>query len=184
MSISGKREIYSHLVSYTGLKLELVSDSLSLIEIDFIKEKKISEKRDSFIPDPMKKAISFLDDYFRGKKSLIKIIFDTVTSPLSSEKKSESDLHLDMSCYTEKEKKIYRTLLDISPGKTISYGELANSSGIIRGARFAGNCMAGNRFPLIIPCHRVIKSDGSLGNYGGGIEIKEFLLKLERGKFF
>ena len=89
-----------------------------------------------------------------------------------------------MSSYTVNEIRIYKKLLEIRPGKTISYGDLAEYSGIARGARFTGNCMAKNNFPLIIPCHRVIKKDGSIGNYGGGVEIKKFLLKHETDMFF
>jgi O-6-methylguanine DNA methyltransferase len=69
------------------------------------------------------------------------------------------------------------------PGTTVSYGELASMSGIPGGARFIGNCMAKNRFPVLIPCHRVIKSDGSIGNFSGGVEVKEFLLDHETKNF-
>jgi len=61
----------------------------------------------------------------------------------------------------------------------ISYGELAMLAGIPRGGRFVGNTMAKNRFPVIIPCHRVIKSDGTPGTYTSGPERKIFLLNHE-----
>jgi len=90
------------------------------------------------------------------------------------------DLVLDLAGFTTKEIGVYRTLLAVPAGTVISYGELARRAGIPNGGRFAGNAMAGNRFPIIIPCHRVVKSDGSIGNYSGGIHIKQYLLNYEK----
>lgn len=67
----------------------------------------------------------------------------------------------------------------VPPGKTISYGKLAELSGHPKAARAVGSVMANNPFPLVFPCHRVIKSDGSLGQFGSGPELKENLLALE-----
>jgi len=64
-------------------------------------------------------------------------------------------------------------------GRTLSYAELASRAGFAGGARFVGNCMAKNDFPVFIPCHRVIRSDGSVGNFSGGEGIKELLLGFE-----
>lgn len=88
-------------------------------------------------------------------------------------------LFLDMRSCTAREVRVYRTLMQCGSGHTISYGRLAEKAGFPRGSRFAGNCMAKNPFPIIIPCHRVIKSDGSMGNYGGGAGVKEFLIRHE-----
>ena len=66
-------------------------------------------------------------------------------------------------------------------GRTVSYAELASKAGSPRAARAVGNCMAGNLIPLLIPCHRVVKSDGRLGSYSapGGVGMKRRLLDLE-----
>jgi methylated-DNA-[protein]-cysteine S-methyltransferase len=66
-------------------------------------------------------------------------------------------------------------------GTTWTYGELAANAGVERAARAVGSCMARNRIPLIIPCHRVVRSDGSLGNYSapGATATKQRLLRLE-----
>jgi O-6-methylguanine DNA methyltransferase len=88
-------------------------------------------------------------------------------------------MELDLSGCTEKELLVYRALVKIPAGKTISYGALAERAGIPGGARFVGNAMAKNIYPIIIPCHRVVKSDGSMGNYSGGAHIKKYLLKHE-----
>ena len=69
----------------------------------------------------------------------------------------------------------------ISYGRTVSYAELATKAGFPRAARAVGNCMAGNRIPLLIPCHRVVRSDGQLGSYSapGGVGMKLRLFDLE-----
>jgi methylated-DNA-[protein]-cysteine S-methyltransferase len=174
---ANQNNIFKHRVDYSGLVIELVSDDYQLLEIDFVKGKKIKDS--DRIPDPIKKGVLFLDDYFNGKKSKIEIILNTKMSGNQLTDKSNL-LYLDMTGYTEKEVMVYNELLKVESGEKISYNELAVKSGIPRGARFAGNCMAGNRFPVIIPCHRVIKTDGSLGNYSGGVGIKELLLKHEQ----
>jgi methylated-DNA-[protein]-cysteine S-methyltransferase len=67
-------------------------------------------------------------------------------------------------------------------GQTCSYGELAARAGSPRAARAVGNTMAANRFAIVVPCHRVINADGSLGRYGGplGPRLKQLVLSLER----
>ncbi len=167
---------YFHIVSYSGFMIELSSTDRLLLKLDFVKKKKI--KNSAAIPDTLKEALSFLDDYFSGRKNKTEICFVKSGEVLSRDHSGK--LLLDMSDYTEKEINIYRNLLSVESGKTVSYSELASASGIKDGARFAGNCMAGNRFPIIIPCHRVIKKDGAMGNYTGGVEIKEFLLNHEK----
>ena len=176
-----EKNIFKHTVDYSGLAIELISDDIQLLEINFSKDKKI--KACDTLPDPVKKAVSYLDDYFDGKKSEIGIVFNT-KSPAKKSADNSNKLYLDMSGYTEKEVQIYRELMKAGPGKTVSYSELAYKGGVERGARFAGNCMAGNRFPVIIPCHRVLKADGSIGNYSGGVSIKELLLKHEKENQF
>lgn len=66
-------------------------------------------------------------------------------------------------------------------GQTLTYGELAAKSGFPRAARAVGGVMAGNRVPLVIPCHRVVGASGSLGGYSGadGVATKQRLLELE-----
>jgi len=86
---------------------------------------------------------------------------------------------MDMGPYTEKEKAIYRELVKVEFGGTLSYGELAAKAGLPRAARFAGNAMAKNLFPVFVPCHRVIRGDGRPGRYTGGEGIKLNLLAHE-----
>ena len=69
--------------------------------------------------------------------------------------------------------------MGIPKGKVSTYGRLAEKSGASKGARAVGNALATNPYPLIIPCHRVIRSDGSLGGFGGGLKMKKELLLME-----
>lgn len=75
---------------------------------------------------------------------------------------------------------VWRALLDIPYGETLSYGELAERLGKPGAARAVGLANGRNPLPIVVPCHRVIGSDGSLTGYGGGIDIKRALLDHER----
>ena len=120
----------------------------------------IEEHFDPKITSTMHTAIKFLDNYIIGENSELP--------------------NLDIGSFTDKEATLYYELLKISFGDTISYNNLANRAGIKNGARFAGNAMAKNSLPIFIPCHRVIRSDGRIGNYSAGKAVKQFLLQHER----
>ena len=87
---------------------------------------------------------------------------------------------LDLSAGTAFQQEVWRGLQDIAYGETVSYSELACRVGRPRAARAIGNANHANPISIIVPCHRVIAADGSLGGYGGGLWRKEFLLELER----
>ena len=75
--------------------------------------------------------------------------------------------------------RVWEGLREIPYGETISYGELARRIGKPEAVRAVGTANGSNPIPIIVPCHRVIGSDGSLTGYGGGLSIKEKLLALE-----
>ena len=77
-------------------------------------------------------------------------------------------------------KKSLEAVLEIPYGERRSYAEIAKSAGNARAVRAAGSANATNPLPILIPCHRVISSDGSLGGYGGGLEMKQWLLDHEQ----
>jgi methylated-DNA-[protein]-cysteine S-methyltransferase len=84
-------------------------------------------------------------------------------------------------------KKIYKKLLEVPKGKVTTYGELAKSIGFKNGQRAVGKIMNQNPYPVIIPCHRVVKSDGKIGGYAYGDVIKSNMLigegiKIKNGK--
>ena len=91
---------------------------------------------------------------------------------------TEFDLPLNMTG-TEFQKTVWRELLNIPFGVTISYGELAERVGNPSASRAVGAANGRNPISIIVPCHRVIGSNGKLTGYGGGIERKEWLLAHE-----
>jgi len=74
---------------------------------------------------------------------------------------------------------VWRELRKIPAGETRSYAEIAAAIGCPKAVRAVGSANGDNHVCVLIPCHRVIRSDGSLGGYGGGIERKKKLLSLE-----
>jgi len=76
--------------------------------------------------------------------------------------------------------RVWRKISEIPYGETISYGELARRIGNPKASRAVGLANGANPIPIVVPCHRVIGSDGKLTGYGGGLPIKEKLLALER----
>ncbi|MFW9971400.1 MAG: methylated-DNA--[protein]-cysteine S-methyltransferase, partial [Candidatus Odinarchaeota archaeon] len=86
---------------------------------------------------------------------------------------------LDFSKCSENQKKVLLADFEIPRGWVSTYKRIANHIGLHNGARIVGNSLARNPFPIIIPCHRAIKSNGDLGGYQGGIAMKRTLLELE-----
>ena len=74
------------------------------------------------------------------------------------------------------EEKIYQKLLQVPSGYVTTYGELAKAINLKNGQRVIGQIMKKNPFPVIVPCHRVVKSDGTIGGYAYGTEIKKNML--------
>jgi methylated-DNA-[protein]-cysteine S-methyltransferase len=86
---------------------------------------------------------------------------------------------LDLKGGTEFQKRVWKAMLKIPFGQTRSYGWLAQQAGGKNKARAVGSACGANPIPIIIPCHRVIREDGGLGGYGGGLGMKEKLLRIE-----
>ena len=77
------------------------------------------------------------------------------------------------------EQQVYKKLTEVPQGKVTSYGELAKAVGLKNGQRIIGQIMKKNPYPVIIPCHRVVKSDGKVGGYAFGGDIKTNMLQKE-----
>lgn len=84
---------------------------------------------------------------------------------------------------TEFQKKVWKALQNIEYGQTVSYGEIANIINSPKAYRAVGNANNKNKIAIIIPCHRVIGSNGNLTGYAGGLNIKKYLLELEQIKY-
>lgn len=91
------------------------------------------------------------------------------------------DLRIDPGPLSQFQRRVLSQCRRVPYGATISYAELAAKAGYPGAARAVGNCMAGNRVPLIVPCHRVVCSDGRIGAFSapGGAALKRRLLALE-----
>jgi O-6-methylguanine DNA methyltransferase len=89
------------------------------------------------------------------------------------------DLPLDLSRGTSFQQKVWRTLRRISYGRFRSYQWVAVRVGGTRYARAVGNAVGANPMPIVIPCHRIVAQDSSLGGFSGGLPMKRKLLTLE-----
>lgn len=101
-----------------------------------------------------------LQEYFVGSRSIF-------------------ELPVDLSALSSFERRVLDAACRISFGQVVPYGELARRIGRPKAARAVGNALGRNPVAIVVPCHRVIRSDGSLGGYGGGIRWKERLLAIE-----
>ena len=95
-------------------------------------------------------------------------------------KLKEFDLPLDWQLSRDFRQRALRAIYRIPYGKTRSYTEIARSAGNERAVRAAGTACGSNPIPIVVPCHRVLRSGGALGGYGGGLPMKEALLEMER----
>jgi len=111
--------------------------------------------------EPFATAAAQLAGYFAGRRTS----FDLPLAPAG----------------TEFQRRVWAGLLAIPYGQTISYGELARRIGSPAASRAVGLANGRNPIAVVVPCHRVIGSDGSMTGYGGGLDRKRFLLALERG---
>lgn len=108
-------------------------------------------------PEPFSRQ---LDAYFKGKLR-------------------EFTLDVHFTSGTDFEKKVWRALLEVPYGRTMTYKQLAENVGSPRASRAVGQALARNPIPIVVPCHRVVESGGGLGGYSPGTGIKERLLKME-----
>jgi len=101
-----------------------------------------------------------LDQYFDGKRR-------------------EFELPLDWQLSRGFRAEVLRKLIEVPYGETASYAEMAAQAGRPRAYRAAGSACGSNPIPIVVPCHRVLRSGGALGGYGGGLDVKRYLLRLE-----
>jgi len=142
--------------------LLLVADEAGLRQILFVNGRHQARPDPSWKLDAaqLNKTTSQLRSYFAGEREA----FDLTLAPEG----------------TAFQQEVWRRLCEIQYGETISYGELARRMGNPQASRAVGLANGSNPIPIVIPCHRVIGSNGKLTGYGGGLPIKEKLLALER----
>lgn len=101
-----------------------------------------------------------LDEYFAGKRKRF-------------------DLDIDWRLSAGFTRKILRAATRIPYGSLLTYRDIARKAGNEKASRAAGNALGSNSIPIVVPCHRIVRTGGSLGGYTGGLGKKEFLLELE-----
>ncbi len=111
-------------------------------------------------PGRLDRLATELDEYFTGKRTGF-------------------DVPLDLRLSKGFRREVLSHLADIGYGETASYAGIAAAAGSPRAVRAAGSACATNPIPVVLPCHRVVRSDGSLSGYVGGVEAKRKLLELE-----
>lgn len=89
------------------------------------------------------------------------------------------DEPLDLSGATAFQRRVWLAVRGIPYGETRSYGQIARQAGSPGAARAVGRAMATNPVPIVVPCHRVIGSDGNLRGFGGGLDLKRRMLEME-----
>jgi len=145
--------------------LEIKGNQDGLSSLHFLDSK---EKPTKEIPKYLQKTVSQLQEYFEGTRTK----FNLKLNPQG----------------TDFQKRVWRQLQEIPFSKTVSYQTIANRLGDPKVIRAAASANGKNPIPIIIPCHRVIGSDGSLTGYAGGLHRKKWLLEHEspvkQGKLF
>lgn len=136
--------------------LEVVTDEKNLLEIKFVEKKFMKESEKTTVFLQVEKE---LNEYFLGKREKFSVPF--------------------ILNGTEFQKKVWIEVNNIPYGETKSYKEIARNIGNEKAVRAVGNANNRNKLPIIIPCHRVIGSNGNLVGYGGGLSKKIYLLELE-----
>lgn len=135
--------------------IELTSDGMALTGVRFMSGRGMSSYRDNPI---IAEAIRWLDLYFAGNRSDFMPALHAQGSPF--------------------QRRVWRELLNIPYGATATYGDIARRVGC-RSAQAVGQAVGRNPIAIIVPCHRVVGSNGSLTGYAYGLDLKKRLLELE-----
>jgi len=137
--------------------IEIIGNEDGLLAVRFLSKKPPAAPP---APPALRRALREVDEYFRGKRTTFSL-----------------GLVLQGTGF---QTAVWRWLIEIPYGKTRSYGEIAEAVGRPKAVRAVGMANAVNRIGIVIPCHRVIGSDGKLTGYGGGLWRKQWLLAHER----
>jgi len=137
--------------------LEVSGTSEGIVSVTFVKRRLPNDRN---LPESVKEGIRQLDEYFKGARKNFSLKLLLQGTPF--------------------QKLVWERLKKIPYGKLVSYGDVARAIGKPNAYRAVGNANNKNPIPIIIPCHRVIGSEGNLVGYGGGLWRKEWLLKHEK----
>ncbi len=154
--------MYKKVMNSPVGKIEIIEENEKIVELNIYNEEK-NEKKNNIIEKDTKLLLEVekqLKEYFEGKRTKFEI-------PLNPKG-------------TEFMKKVWKELLKIPYGETRTYKEIAKKTGNSKASRAVGMANNKNPIPIIIPCHRVIGSNNKLVGYALGLDMKQYLLDLER----
>ncbi|MCX8056892.1 MAG: methylated-DNA--[protein]-cysteine S-methyltransferase [Ignavibacteria bacterium] len=138
--------------------IEIVANQKGITRIDFVNNKS-KRKSDEPSNEILDECVKQLDEYFKGQRKTFNLNLNLIG--------------------TEFQKRVWQELLKIPFGKTLSYRDVANRIKNPKAVRAVGQAIGKNPISIVVPCHRVIGSDGSLTGYASGLKRKEWLLKHE-----
>ena len=153
-----EQRIYGEIYRSPIGALTILSGDKGIKAIKFYEDEKV--KAQGRTNEMTRWAVKELEEYFQGKRK-------TFTVPCVPQG-------------TDFQKRVWEALTQIPYGETRTYKEIAAAAGNPKASRAVGMANNRNPIPIIIPCHRVIGTNGSLTGYAGGLKVKEYLLKLER----
>ncbi len=140
--------------------VEVIGTGNGILSVNFREERPSRNPKTDAPPPVIKECLRQLDEYFRGRRTSF-------------------SLKLSLKG-TDFQQKVWRQLLKIPYGETLSYKNVAKAIGRPRSTRAVGGANHNNAIGIIVPCHRVIGHNGKLVGYGGGLWRKEWLLRHER----
>jgi methylated-DNA-[protein]-cysteine S-methyltransferase len=143
--------------------IEIKAEEKGIVEVSFVEKSGLmrpAERATAGGPEILRACLVQLEEYFRGRRASFSL-----------------PLRLEGTAF---QKKVWAAILRVPFGKTTTYGAIAAAVGNQRAGRAVGGANHRNPVSIIVPCHRVIGSDGRLTGYGGGLWRKEWLLEHER----
>lgn len=155
----GDKKMYIGYYKNNKVNIKIEANETEITDISFIQNNSETEEQEKE-SQMIKQCKEELEKYFRGELKHFKIKYHTQG--------------------TEFQEKVWKELLNVKYGTTISYKELAKRIGKPTAIRAVANAVGKNKIGIIIPCHRIIGSNGTLTGYAGGLENKKYLLGIER----
>ncbi len=155
-----ERNFYTYIESPVG-RLQLVGDRRGLKLLEFTAAKTGERHREDWERSEghFAEVAAQLREYFAGRRRVFNVPLNLAGTPFQLS--------------------VWAKLREIPYGTTVSYADIARAIGRPRAVRAVGAANGQNPIPIIVPCHRVIGKDGSLTGYGGGLELKSLLLRIE-----
>lgn len=148
----------------------LVGNSFAIVEL-FLPEENMVD-----VINRMRKIYPYAKE---EENEILNQAKEKICDYFKGEKVDFSDIKVDLSRYKETAQSVFEIVRKIPYGETRTYKQISNELNLSKMSRAIGRILNSNRVPIIIPCHRVIKSDGEIGGFNNGLEWKIKLLKLE-----